>query len=68
MNDWIELGLFTDKVGSKHSIQLQKHRLHNGKQMLIIVSKVKPAHVSIDPRLLLIYTKTNDISGMVQIK
>jgi aminopeptidase N len=68
MNDWVEFGLFTGNSGSKDRIYLQKHRLHAGKQMQIIVSKVKPSQVSIDPRLLLIYTKTHDISGMAPIK
>jgi ABC-2 type transport system permease protein len=68
MNDWVEVGLFAEKSGSKEKIYLQKHCLHQGKHMLIITSKIKPSQVSIDPRLLLIYTKTNDMSGMVPTK
>lgn len=68
MNDWVELGLFAGKGDPNERIYLQRHRLHSGKQLLIITSNKKPTYVSIDPRLLLIYTKSHDASGQVQVK
>jgi ABC-type transport system involved in multi-copper enzyme maturation permease subunit len=68
MNDWVELGLFADQGGSKGQIYLGKHRLRSGSQRLTLISKTKPGYVSVDPRLLLIYTRNRDPSGMVQVK
>ena len=68
MNDWVELGLYVEKNGSKERIYLQKHRLYEGKQSLFIVSKNKPNYLCIDPRLLLLYSKNQDASGTVQVK
>lgn len=68
MNDWVEMGLFADKSGTKEKIHLQKMQLHNGRQFLTITSKIKPNYVSVDPRLLLIYSRSQDASGIVQIR
>jgi ABC-2 type transport system permease protein len=67
MNDWVELGLFAGKGDPNERIYLQKHRLHTGKQLVVINSKKKPSQAGIDPRSLLIYARLKDASGMMSI-
>ncbi|MGY3211973.1 hypothetical protein [Mucilaginibacter sp. HD30] len=67
MDDWVELGLFTGKGDPNERIYLQKHRLRAGKQLVTIVTKRKPGHAGVDPRLLLIYARIKEAAGIVKI-
>ena len=48
MDDWLEIGVFDE--GERY---LQKHRIHSGKQTIVVTVPQKPARVGIDPRHLL---------------
>ena len=68
MNDWVELGLFAGKDVSRRTGAFGKHQIRSGTQRLTLISKTKPGYVRVDPRLLLIYTRDREASGLVQVK
>jgi hypothetical protein len=48
MDDWLEVGVVDEGEPS-----LQKHRIHSGKQTIVVTVPQKPARAGIDPRHLL---------------
>jgi hypothetical protein len=66
MNDWVEIGIFDDKVNEP--IYLQKHRIGAGAQTLKVTVPRKPARVDIDPRYLLMNLETDDNVRAVSVQ
>jgi hypothetical protein len=48
MDDWIEIGVFDE-----YEPYLQKHRIHSGKQAIMVTVTQRPSRAGIDPRHLL---------------
>ncbi|MCC9168009.1 ABC transporter permease/M1 family aminopeptidase [Pontibacter harenae] len=61
MNDWVEIGLFGKGSDfSQRTIYLSKHRIHSGKNQILIQVTEKPEEAGIDPRHLLIDTEVSN--------
>lgn len=60
MDEWLELGVFTEGKESKKPAYLQKHRIHSGKQRVTLTLSAKPARAGIDPNHLMIDLNLED--------
>jgi ABC-type transport system involved in multi-copper enzyme maturation permease subunit len=63
MNDWVEIGVFAPAEKGEDAgkpLYLQMHRIGSGKQTISVTAPTKPDSAGVDPRYLLIDTKTDN--------
>ncbi|AHM58685.1 putative membrane protein [Flammeovirgaceae bacterium 311] len=65
MHDWIEIGVYGARAAGESQakvLYLQKHRIHSGRQTILLQVAEQPSRAGIDPRHLLIDLKMDDNS------
>jgi hypothetical protein len=68
MDDWIEVGVFTNGDEPGKPLYLQKHHIHSGKQAITVSMPRKPTRAGIDPNHLLIDLDMSDNIEEVKAK
>jgi hypothetical protein len=68
MDEWLELGVFTEGNESGQPFYLQKHRIRSGKQTITFNISQVPARVGIDPNHLMIDLDLDDNFREVKIR
>ncbi|MFD2514807.1 ABC transporter permease/M1 family aminopeptidase [Pontibacter locisalis] len=70
MNEWIQLEIYEPvegQEGERETLYLQKHRIHSGKQTIVVKVPRKPAYAGIDPNYLLMDLKRKDNTSEVRL-
>ncbi|AXT59643.1 hypothetical protein D1816_04485 [Aquimarina sp. AD10] len=60
INDWIDIGIYTEDSGYKEITYLQKHKITNRNTVLQILVDKKPVSAGIDPKHILIDKNVDD--------
>jgi hypothetical protein len=66
INDWIDVGVYALSNGAEKLVYLEKHKVTEKRNSLVIRVKEKPSRVGIDPLHKLIDRHPNDNVGVVK--
>jgi hypothetical protein len=69
MDDWVEIGVFAGAAGSSTpgvALYLRPHRIHSGKQTIMVTVPQMPARAGIDPYHMLIDRGRDDNVAEIQ--